>query len=157
MWDVVNDAWRLFRTVLGLFGSSYQIWKWGVLLYLVWLAFSYLMVSLYRAATDALVPMCSVPFLGPQLPFCMGPLKSGRGSVNLSKITDSQGELVDVANHVGQSYDLARDMVGHSFAVRDLRIRVTTSELPRREELANELESLYRYTKETSKYVVQLL
>ena len=59
--------------------------------------------------------------------------------------------LTVVLDRVGQSYDLARDMIGHEYAVRGLRIRVASSNLERKQELTQELESLIGYTKRTAK------
>jgi hypothetical protein len=75
------------------------------------------------------------------------PLKT----INVTKIATSQQELDLVMNSVGKNFDLARDMVGHEFAVRDLRIRVAAGDLYRRREIANELDSLIRETKKTAK------
>lgn len=71
--------------------------------------------------------------------------------INASKVATCQEELIVVMDRVGHNFDLARDMVGHEFAVRDLRIRVAASNLSRRQELTRELESLIRYTKQTAK------
>jgi hypothetical protein len=46
---------------------------------------------------------------------------------------------------------MARDMVGHEFSLRDLKIRVASSNLSRKDELSRELESLIRQTKKTAK------
>lgn len=50
--------------------------------------------------------------------------------------------LTIVIDRVRQNFDLVRNMLGHEFAVRDLRIRIVASNLSRKEELTRELESL---------------
>jgi len=149
--DVSNDCWSLFRTSLGVPWLLYPIWKWFLLGYLIWLAGSYLLVSLYSLAVSSLsATLCPIPILGSRIPFCATSIDR---SIDLSRITTSQDELTLVMDNVGQNFGLARDMVGHEFAVRDLRIRVGASDLARKQELTRELESLIRNTKQTAKSV----
>lgn len=149
--DFTKDAWALFKVSLKLPRLLYPIWKWLLVAYLVWMVLSYLIAFLYQSVTTALSPMCSVPILGSKLMFC--DWSSGRGDrpINVSKVATSQEVLTIVMDRVGQNFDLARDMTGHEFAIRDLRIRVAASNLSRRQELARELDSLSRYTKQTAK------
>lgn len=131
--------------------ALYPIWKWFVVVYIVWLAISYLAVSIYRFATMALAPICSIPVIGPQIPLYTVSVEPNSRPINASKVATCQEELIVVMDRVGRNFDLARDMVGHEFAVRDLRIRVAASNLLGKQELIRELESLIRYTKQTAK------
>jgi hypothetical protein len=149
--DLAKDGYRLTKTALRLPKVLYPIWKWFLLGYIIWLAITYLVISIYRFATTALAPMCSIPIIGPQIPFCIVPSDPKDRPINASKVATSQEVLAVVMDRVGQNFDLARDMIGHEFAVRDLRIRVAASNLSRKQELTRELESLIRYTKQTAK------
>ena len=146
---LANDGWRLTWATLKLPRTLYPIWKWVLLIYIGWMALSYLLAYAYRSATAAIAPMCNIPIVGSQLPFCT--VRGGDNPINPSKVATSQEGFTVVMDRVGQNFDLARDMVGHEFAVRDLRIRVAASNLSRKEQLTRELESLIRYTKQTAK------
>ena len=148
---IANDGWTLIKTVQRLLMILYPFCKWVLLGYAVWMAITYLVTSMYRSRTAALAPMCSIPVVGPQMPFCTVSFESKNRFVNVSKVATSQDTLAVVMDRVGQNFDLARDMVGHEFAVRDLKIRVAASDLSRKKELTQELESLIRYTKRTAK------
>ena len=148
---IVNEGWRMIWTFLRIPIILYPTGKGLFLGYIVWLAIAYLAVSIYRSATVALAPMCSVPVVGPWIAFCTASFELNGRWVNISKVATSQDALTVVMDRVGQNFDLARDMVGHEFAVRDLRIRVVASNLSRKEELTKELESLIWYTKQTAK------
>lgn len=146
---LANDGWRLAWAFLRLPRTLYPVWKWILLMYIGWMAFSYLLAYAYRSVTAAMAPLCSIPFVGSQLPLCT--VHPGDNPIDASKVATSQEGFTVVMDRVGQNFDLARDMVGHEFAVRDLRIRVAASNLSRKEELTRELESLIRYTKQTAK------
>lgn len=149
--DFAKDAWGVLKKMLRLSRVLYPIWKWFLVLYLLWMVLSYLIASIYQSVTTALSPMCSVPILGSKLMFCNWSSGGEDRPINVSKVATSQEVLTVVMDRVGQNFDLARDMTGHEFAVRDLRIRVANSNLSRRQELARELDSLSRYTKQTAK------
>jgi hypothetical protein len=149
--DIAKDVRRLTETALELPRALYPIWKRFVVVYVVWLAISYLAVSIYRFATTALAPICSIPVIGPQIPLYTVSVEPNSRPINASKVATCQEELIVVMDRVGHNFDLARDMVGHEFAVRDLRIRVAASNLLGKQELIRELESLIRYTKQTTK------
>lgn len=148
---IAEDSWKLAKFLFRLPKILYPIWKWILLAYLLWLGATYLFVFLYRFATDALAPICATPIIGASIPFCAPSSESKDRDLNISKVATSQDELIVVMDRVGQNFDLARDMTGHEFAVRDLRIRVAASNLSRKKELTRELESLIRYTKQTAK------
>ena len=59
-----NDAGRLIKAVRRLPTILYPIWKWSVFGYIIWLAISYLAVSIYRSETRALAQMCNIPIVG---------------------------------------------------------------------------------------------
>ena len=146
---IANDGCRLAWATLRLPKTLYPLWKWLLLVYIGWMAFSYLAIYVYRSATAAIAPWCRIQIVGPMLPFCT--VHPGDNPIDASKVATSQEEFTVVMDRVGQNFDLARDMVGHEFAVRDLRIRVAASNLSRKKELTRELESLIRYTKQTAK------
>ena len=149
-WSLLaNDLLSLAGVILRLPQTLYPVWSRLFLLYIVLMAFSYLLAYAYRSATAAIAPLCNIPIVGSQLPYCK--VHPGENLVDVSRVATAQEGLTLVMNRVGQNYDLARDMVGHEFAVRDLRIRVAASSLSRKKELTRELESLIRYTKQTAK------
>jgi hypothetical protein len=117
---------------------------------MVYLGLSYTVAGSYRFVLSNLEPLCTIPFLGPRIPLCQIVTGYDR-QINVNKLTDSQEALTQVMGHVGPSFEVATSMVRHEFAIRDLRLRVSTSSLSRAPELAKELEALSRYTKLTSK------
>ena len=149
--DLGKDARGVLKFSLRVLRVLYPIWKWFLVSYLVWIVLSYLIASIYQSLTTALSPMCSVPMLGSRLMFCNWSSGGEDRPIDVSKVATSQEALTVVMDRVGQNFDLARDMTGHEFAIRDLRIRVASSNLSRRQELARELDSLSRYTKQTAK------
>lgn len=150
--EVAKDSWRLTRGTVWLVTGSYQFWKWLVLLYIIWLLLSNLLVRLTQALSNGISStLCPIPFVGSSIPLCATASPKGPRPIDASKVVKSQEELSKVMDTVGRGFDLARDMVGHEFAVRDLRIRVAASALPRREELSNELQTLARQTKDAAR------
>ncbi|KAI9671113.1 MAG: hypothetical protein M1831_005199 [Alyxoria varia] len=149
--DILNDIWTLIKSFAYLPRKLYPIAKWILLAYLMWLAISYPTVIIYRSIKTTIAPLCDIPIIGPRIPLCSLPFELQDRPVDGSKMAKSQDELVVVGDQAGQNFDLARDMVGSEFAVRDLHIRVMASNLSRKKELARELESLIRYTKQTAK------
>ena len=147
---VADDIWKLIQTILTLPAHLYLVLKWILLIYIAWMIITHLMAYV-RSATAKLAPMCSIPIVGSRLPFCTIPNKTDGRVVDVSRVATSQEELTVVMDQVGVNFDLARNMVDHQFAVRDLRIRVAASEFSRRNELTDELDSLSRYTKQTAK------
>ena len=63
----------------------------------------------------------------------------------------SQEALTDVMDSLGQGLDLARDMNHHEYVIRDLRIAVANSKLPRKKEITQKLGLLIQYTQEYAK------
>ncbi|ERF72861.1 hypothetical protein EPUS_09337 [Endocarpon pusillum Z07020] len=149
--DMVEDGYRMTKTALRLPKVLYPIWKWFLLGYIIWMAITYLVASVYRFATTAMAPLCSIPFIAPQIPLCTVLSEPKDRSINALKVATSQEVLTVVMDQVGQNFGLARDMIGHEFAVRDLRIRVAASSLPRKHEFTRELESLIVSTKQTAR------
>ncbi|KAK4169661.1 hypothetical protein QBC43DRAFT_306494 [Cladorrhinum sp. PSN259] len=149
--EVTKDSSKLIKAGMYLLAGLYPIWKWLLIGYILWLSFSSLAVRVTTAVTKSISQtICPIPFLGPAIPLCAATLKATR-PIDASKVLTSQEELSRVMDTVGRNFDLARDMVGHEFAVRDLRIRVAASTLPRRDELSRELASLVRQTKEAAR------
>lgn len=147
--DIAKDGWKLTKGALWLLRALYPIWRWLLLGYIVWLIISYLVVFLYNLAISSLsTTLCPIPIIGPAIPLCAPPINH---TIDASKVLTSQEDLSLVMDQVGRGFDLARDMVGNEFAVRDLKIRVATSNLPRKLELVRELESLIRDTKLAAK------
>lgn len=149
--QITEDGWRMIKFALRLPKKTYPIWKWVLFGYLVCLGISYLLDYLYRFAADSLAPACSLPVLGPLIPFCIGPSELKDGWIDATKVVTSQEELTVVMDRVGQNFDLAKDIVAHEFTLRDLRIRVAASNLARSKEIAQELDSLIRLSKGTAK------
>ena len=142
--DVWEDIWKLPRAL-------YPFYKWLILLYILWLLVTKSMVVVYHKAARQLEPICDLPLIGYAIPLCSGLSEAPPSrTINVTKVATSQEELDLVMNSVGQNFDLARDMVRHGFAVRDLRIRVAASDLSRRSEIVNELNSLVHETQKTA-------
>jgi len=142
----LNDGWSLFKVVLRL----YPLWKWLLAIYLLVLLLSYSVAGVYRFAVRNLKPVCDIPLLGHQIPFCALQADYDR-QINVKKVIKSQNVLPEVMGRVGQSFEAATSMVHHDFALRDLKIRVSASSLSRAQELTRELEALSRHTKLTAK------
>ncbi|KAK4457228.1 hypothetical protein QBC42DRAFT_319530 [Cladorrhinum samala] len=154
--EVAKDSWSLTRGTVWLITGSYWFWKWFVLFYVIWLLLTNMLVRHTEALSNRITStLCPIPFVGSSIPLCRtataASSKSGPRAMDASKVVSSQEELSKVMDTVGRGFDLARDMVGHEFAVRDLRIRVAASTLPRRDELAYELQTLVRQTKEAAR------
>lgn len=148
---IVAYVWEPLRKLWTTSLVSYTFWKWLVVTYLMWLALSYSVVGLCGGPDVTLSKVCNAPAVGPHLRVCQVSLDSKRGSVDISKIAESQKELVVVVDYIGQNYDLAGGMAGNEIAIRDLKHRVAASNFPLRREWTRELESLLRYTKETAR------
>ncbi len=147
--DIAKDGWKLTKGALRLLRALYPIWRWLLLGYIVWLIISYLVVFLYNLAISSLsTTLCPIPIIGPAIPLCAPAVNH---TIDVFKVATSQEDLSLVMDRVGRGFDLARDMVGNEFAVRDLKIRVAASNLPRKLELVRELESLIRHTKQAAK------
>ena len=146
-----GDVWKLIKTVLKWPVILYPVWKWILLIYIGWVIMTHLVAYMYRSVIVTLAPICSIPILGSRIQFCAVISDIDNRALDVSTVATTQDGLTVVLDRVGQNFDLARDMVDHEFAVRDLRIRVAASELSRRKELTQELDSLIRYTKQTAK------
>ena len=147
--DIYNDLWKLPRWL-------YWILKWPLSLYLLWLITSYSAVYCYNKVLSTFEPICAVPLLGEALramPIPICDFSSPTRTINITRAPALQESFDGVMLPAGRNYDLAKSMVGHQHAVRDLRIRVKASELHRKKELEAALESLIRLTKDTAKYV----
>ena len=144
IWTWLNGSFRFLR-------ACYPILKWLVVGYLVWMGLSYSLASIYYSVASKLSPVCSDWKLGSSLPFCNWFPDVKSQAIDVSKVATAQEGLTVVMDRVGENFDLAREMTGHEFAVRDLRIRVAVSGLSRREELARELILLSTYTRKTAK------
>lgn len=143
--DVWEDVCRLPRAL-------YPLIRWPLFFYVLWVILSNSMLFFYHKAVQQLEPVCGLPMVGHLIPLCSGSSEAPPSmTIDVTKVATSQGELDLVINSVGQNFGLARDMVGHEFAVRDLRIRVAASDLSRKGEIASELDSLVRETKKTAK------
>ncbi len=142
--DMAQDGWKLIKAVLRLLRMSYPVWKWALLACIVFLVIWYFIWYLWVAAHTAL---CGLP-MSSWVKFCTN---NPTPSVDVTKLATSQKELTIVMDQVGRGFDLARDMVGHEFAVRDLRIRVVASKLARKEKLTRELKLLIQQTKQAAK------
>ena len=149
--EFVSDMWTWLKGCIRFSRVSYPLWKWIVLIYLTVLVLSYLFAYAYHLMASALSPICSIWIIGSQLPICSWDSRATMEPLNVSKVATSQEGLTVVMDRVGENFDLARDMTGHEFAIRDLRIRVAASRLPHGRELAQELDSLIRHTKKTAK------
>ena len=149
--DIAKDGHRTTKTAPRPQKVLYPIWKWFLLGYVIWLAITYLVVSIYRFVATTLAPVCYIPFIRPQIPLCTEPSEAKDRPINASKVATSQQVLTIVMDRVGQNFDLARDMIGHDYAVRDLRIRLAASNLSPKQELTQELTSLIRDTEDTAK------
>jgi len=146
---MTSDLSGVLAWTLQLPRLLYPIWKWPLIIYIAWLLASYLITYAYVAISDTLAAnICPIPIIGSKFPFC---LPKDQRSLSYDRFTASQEEFVVVMDQVGQGFDIARDMVGHEFSLRDLKIRVAASNLSRKDELARELEGLIRQTKKTAK------
>ena len=149
--NIASDAWNSSKMTLRLISTTYPIWKWLILLYLIWLAIWYLVIAFHSYVATRPQPICSISYIGPRIPLCPFINEFSDRPINVSKVSDSQEGLNVVRSQVGESYDLATGMAYNEFTVRDLKVRVRASNLSRKWELVKELEALSRYTRETAK------
>ncbi|KAF2238265.1 hypothetical protein EV356DRAFT_507360 [Viridothelium virens] len=149
--QIAKDTWHVIRFALTLPRLTYPVWKWVLFIYLLALCISWLFALLRHYTVATLSPICSIPIIGSRIPFCTWSLEFHDGSNDASKVATSQEELTIVMDRAGQNFEFARDMVGHEFTLRDLRIRVAASDLARGKEIAQELASLAQLTKRTAK------
>lgn len=152
--DIANDIWGLIQTMdktapklVRLFYSAAKCFLVGSVIGLV---ITYLLIPIPLFATTKMAQICSNEWVGVNVPFCESFGPSER-LVNVSRVAASQEVFVTVMDQVGQNFEIARKMAGHELAVRDLRVRVRMSNLPHKEEITRELDSLIQYTTQTSK------
>ncbi|KAK4225380.1 hypothetical protein QBC38DRAFT_483122 [Podospora fimiseda] len=149
--EIASDGWTLTKITIKMLRGSYSWWRYLVLFYIAWLLLTNLVAQLTTAISKTITnTLCPIPFVGSRIPLCISTPKVTR-IINPSKVIKPQEELSKVMDTVGRGFDLARDMVHHEYAVRDLRIRVSASTLPRKEELSKELQTLVRQTKEAAR------
>jgi hypothetical protein len=153
---VASDIKQLFMLLLRLPVLLYPVWKWLFVGYVAWIGLTYTVSYAYHRGREALsAAVCPIPIVGDSLAFCQAlspPSTSTSQEPDiLLKLTSAQEDIVAVADRVGQDYSLSEQMVHHHFAVRDLRIRVGGSNLPRKQELVDDLQSLVDGTKQTAR------
>lgn len=142
--DVAYDVvWRLPRAL-------YYYLKYFILAYiLLWITLRALAFG-YQKVSQALEPICNVPGISSIISLCnVDPAITK--VLDPAKVVASQEQLDQVMNPAGDNRDLARNMMGHEYAVRDLRIRVAASDLKRKKELEDQFDSLIRRTKNTAR------
>lgn len=150
LWDIVSDVGKTVGGGLRLWRGPYPIGKWLLYGYLIGMAVCYLVAFLYgRVLSGVSSVVCPIPVVRSWFPLCEAPTPTR--PIDISKVAATQEELAVVMDQVGHGFDLARDMKRREYAVRELRIRVAASELPRSQELTRELDSLIRYTKQVAK------
>lgn len=141
--DIYNDLFRLPRRL-------YPWLRWPLFFYIVWMVVSYSMVFCLNKVSKAVEPVCRIPFVGHVIPFCaVG--GAGAPPLDLRRMADSQEHLDDVMLPAGRNRNLARDMINHEYAVRDLKIRVAASDLKRKRELEEQFGLLIRRTKDAAR------
>jgi hypothetical protein len=153
---MLNDLRPLaegFWSLFGLVQSFMQLFPGrlrSIVAYFIWIWFSYTSSYAYHHGRDILsATVCPIPALGSRLVFCKTAL-SPPARINMSKMISSQDGLAVVRDGLEQNQNLVEQILDKQFAVRDLKIRVGASELPRKKELAEDLEKLIVLTKETS-------
>ena len=92
-------------------------------------------------------PICHIPIVSNAIPFCA----AAPPPLDLARVTASQNQLEEVMQPAGQNRDLAREMIGHEYAVRDLKTRVAASDLRRKRELEEQFSLLIRRTKDAAR------
>ena len=146
-----DEAWNEARILVKW---TWQIAKWSqwvVVPYILWLGLTYLYSHLYSSVTTTLAPVCAIPLIGPRIPFCTSSIQPIDRSIDVTKMATSQEALTDVIDSLGQGLDLARDMNHHEYVIRDLKIAVANSKLPRKKEITQELGLLIQYAQEYAK------
>lgn len=132
------------------------VWKWFVVGYAAWIGLSYTFSYTYHRGWAALsATVCPIPILGHRLAFCHASTPSSSStppeSDILIKLISAQEDIATVAGRVGRDRNLSRQIIHHQFAVRDLRVRVGGSSLPRKQELVRHLQSLFDHTKQVAR------
>ena len=152
--DVYNDLRKVQGYLYTLCRPSYFFGKWPALIYVLWVIVSHAIMACRDRIRESMEPYCANKYCGNWIPlFCAvdtGDKPDGIAPNATGKLASSQDEVVVVLNSVGQNHQLARDMVGHEFALRDLRIRVAASKLNKKEEMTKDLKDLIEYTDEAA-------
>lgn len=141
--DIGHDLMRVLRIFWRL--------RWLFYAYVIWMLLSWTAVFLVEKTGQALEPICRTPIIGEKIPFCAGSIETELKTPDVTNIALPQQELSDVMSSVGQNFQLARGMISHEYAVRDLKIRVGASDLRRKHELTEQLAMLIDRTDEASK------
>jgi hypothetical protein len=134
------------HVVIRLWRALYATWKWLPLFYVAWLALTW---SLAYGIATGLAPLCSVPFFGPQMPLCTLTSESTDQSADIRHVIASQEAFILAINDVGRKFDPSKNMHNNEYALRDLRTSVKASNLPYKEEVASQLETLINDTRLT--------
>ena len=129
--------------------AAYPYWKWPLLLYILWLLLTHILATIYTGIVHKMDPVCSTPWIGRVFPLCAILSSPPAKTIDISKVSTSQREFEQVINSAGKTLDLAMEMWGKDYVVRDLNIRVQHSELKNKKELSNELDSLVALNEET--------
>ena len=147
-WDIWRDVRRAPRAL-------YPFLKWPLFLYLLvmitaW-SFSVCLRAVTRIVTPILEPVCSIPGATSMVPFCAPATLKEVQSVDLAKAISSQEHLQEVMTPAGQNLGLAYGIVAYGSSVRDLRNRVSASDLLRKDDLESQLHMLIDRTDEAAK------
>ncbi|KAK3292467.1 uncharacterized protein B0H64DRAFT_376994 [Chaetomium fimeti] len=121
-----------------------RVWKWVLIACVIWLSGTYTITfTLHHNPGLLSETICPIPIAARHLPLCQPlPLED----IWHSKLLVPQDEFATIMGRLGKDHDLARELIGHRSAVRDLGIRVMGSALENKNKIAEALESLKEQT-----------
>ncbi|KAH6842588.1 hypothetical protein B0I37DRAFT_407621 [Chaetomium sp. MPI-CAGE-AT-0009] len=142
----------LFYPLLKPLNRIGLICRWLLIAYTAWLGFTYTATFVLDHSQDALsTVLCATAHVSSQLVVCQPPGSSKlRGPDLLARIALPRGRLADAARRAGRDHPLARQMLDHHNALRDLTIRAEISGLLEKDRLVRTLTSLMEDTDTTA-------
>ena len=154
LFNLSNYFMRLIKIVIKttskLLRLFYLACKWILVNYIIWLVITHLLISIHRLVTTKMTSIYSIKWIGSNV-FCesFDLINLIDRSINVLKVATFQEVLAFVTDRARQNFDLARDMIDHKSAVRELEIRVVKNKLVHKWEIYEEFESLFMTTKLT--------
>ncbi|KAK4039086.1 hypothetical protein C8A01DRAFT_36989 [Parachaetomium inaequale] len=156
--DAMQFSTALLLGLVWLLRLSWPACRKIIILYVFFLGITYSVSFALNRGREALsAAVCPIPIVGSRLALCQPlPSPTPPGSDILSKISAPQEGLAAVMGRLGHDHSLSRQLVNHSFAVHDLKIRVEVSKLARKDALANDLGILMDSTEKTAEGLAEL-
>lgn len=132
--------------------ATYWLWKWLIVLYVLWIALIFLDIWLHVGVTEAFQSICSTRIGRRACPSFLQIVP--QQPTTLSKITAAQNETYTeverIISDIVFQRNLPSEILNREYALRDLAIRVKHSGLENKWEISTELDQLTDLTASTS-------